>query len=143
MKVGLIETCKEIVALQDDFILDMEYFEDASNLCGTSYCIAGRLAHLDDYPKEFMEEFEFITSNEGVFNCARYSTTKIGDTDTPYFADSETWSFLFSELWPDNLIAAKERAQYVIDNGGIPEGWCLDEAEEAMDEDGRLFWSKS
>ena len=64
MKVGLIETCKEIVALEDDFILDMGYFENSCNKCGTSYCIAGRLAHLDGYPKEF----GYITCDEETFN---------------------------------------------------------------------------
>ena len=134
MKVGLIETCKEIVALEDNFILDMGDFEDAGHECGTSYCIAGRLAHLDGYPKGFAGHYSG-------FNYEGYSLHKIGSR----FATSEgneVWSFLFSAWWPDSLLAAKERAQYVMDTGGVPIGWSYKEATGDLDDGELLEWSK-
>lgn len=121
MKTGIINTCKEILELKDDFTLDMCMFERDIH-CGTSYCIAGRLAYLDNYPKKFYDcDYE-------VFEYLAYSLFKIehGGCEFSSGSDSPIWTFLFGEEWPSCLEHAKRRAQYLIDNKGqVPEWFCV------------------
>ena len=115
MKTGLISTCKEIVALED-FNIEMKRFE-GENDCGTCYCVAGRLAMLDGHPEKYYRQF--------AFDYVEYSYNKLeASYDSRTEDDVRLWYFLFSEQWSDSLKDAKERAQYVIDNGGsIPKHW--------------------
>jgi hypothetical protein len=107
------ETLKRILELKDDFKLDLTMFKrgNSQNECSTSYCIAGRLAYLDNYPEEYSDGlfFDYISYSSDLIEVHRL--------------DSALWKFLFSGNWPNSLIHAKERAQYVLDTGDVPEGW--------------------
>lgn len=124
MKTGLIETCKEIVELED-FNLNMSKFK-AENECGTAYCIAGRLAALDGYPDGYEDEYGYTVDG---FDYIVYSYEKIGEEYCDYEEVSANWWFLFDQDWPNSLEDAKRRAQYIIDNGKIPDDFNGDVKE--------------
>ncbi len=116
----ILETCKRILELEE-FNLEMKTFcSDRLRLkeehtCGTSYCISGRLAHLDGYPREYIDE-------KVKFNYGSYSLDLVQ-------YDTTIWRFLFSPSWNNSLEHAKKRAQYIIDHKSAPEdwdgfGWC-------------------
>ena len=107
MNDKLKQTLERILALEDDFKLEMGSFETV-NSCGTSYCIAGILAAKDNYPKQF------ISDVTGKIEYIRYSYDLVNGSD-------DIWDFLFSIQWPNCLAHAKKRAQYVLDNGDAPE----------------------
>ena len=118
MNPKLKDTLERIVALEDNFILDMKDFKSTPHECDTSYCIAGRLAYLDGYPEKYKK-------SDNRFYYCNYS----GDLlCSEMFSD--LWYFIFSSGWEDSLSHAKSRAQYVLDNDGeIPKGWCGDFVE--------------
>jgi hypothetical protein len=119
------QTAKRIMEL-GDFDVDMVCFSNISNHssledlrrkaheCGTTFCIAGRLAHIDGFPEAYWcgDHFDFTG----------YSTDQCG-----HGLMSEEWDFLFSMSWPDSLQAAKERAGYVLEHDDSP---CVSEWEE-------------
>lgn len=82
--------------------------------CGTTFCIAGRLAHLDGFPEEYWCEDHF--------DFTGYSTDLCG-----HGLMSEEWDFLFNMNWPDSLQEAKKRATYVLLHDHSP---CMSEWEE-------------
>lgn len=75
--------------------------------CGTAFCIAGRLAALDDFPDEYWKDDHF--------DFRGYSTDLCG-----FNLMSDEWRFLFEAFWPDSLDAAKERAAYVLEHNDCP-----------------------
>ncbi|KPW03219.1 hypothetical protein AN390_01294 [Pseudoalteromonas sp. P1-11] len=118
-------TAKRILELEP-FEVDMVCFSNISNHsslenlrqraneCGTTFCIAGRLAHIDGFPDEYWCEDHF--------NFTGYSTELCGHS-----LMSEEWDFLFSMNWPDSLQAAKRRAAYVLEHDASP---CKSEWED-------------
>lgn len=86
---------------------DPEYMERKAHECGTTFCLAGRLAALDGFPTKFW--------SEDVFSFTHYSSDICG-----YGFFSTEWDFLFAPWWPDDLDAAKERAAYVLEHGSAP-----------------------
>ncbi|GEK54221.1 hypothetical protein [Pseudoalteromonas espejiana] len=118
-------TAKRILELEP-FEVDMVCFSNISNHtslenlrqraneCGTTFCIAGRLAHIDGFPQEFWCEDHF--------DFTGYSTELCGKG-----LMSEEWDFLFSMNWPDSLIEAKKRAAYVLKHDASP---CTSEWED-------------
>lgn len=103
----------------EDFDVDMVYFSNIANHlsledlrreaheCGTTFCIAGRLAHIDGFPEAYWCEDHF--------DFTHYSSDICG-----YDFFSTEWDFLFAPWWPDDLDAAKERAAYVLEHGSAP-----------------------
>lgn len=108
------ETLQRIIDLEP-FHIDMTNFcsEDKvlqEHVCGTTYCIAGRLAHLDEYP----EEYRGVWGEE--FNYDLYSASLLdSNREIPGL-----WSYLFDPCWPDDLESAKDRARYVLENERLP-----------------------
>lgn len=112
------ETAKRIIEVlnYDEFELNMDTYNSDGRIlentivgedtCGTSFCLAGWLAHKDDYPTEF-----FLY---GRFDHDEYANSLLdGDSDFE-------WEFLFGPRWPNDKEAAIKRAQYVVDNGTHP-----------------------
>lgn len=108
-KDALKITCERIVAL-DDFEINMaNYIDTHDNV--TSYCIAGRLAYLDEYPEEYMVD--------GVFDNSAYIWGRLfgvvnDNYDINQILEIKLW--LFATKWPDSLEHAKARAQKLLDN---------------------------
>lgn len=126
----LRKTCERIVALEDNFILKMGSFTSlhhnvddhqiilsGEHPCGTTYCIAGILAHLDGYPEQYSER------DRSDFDYHAYIIGSLMD-DIPgsrltHYHYNE---WLFSSSWPNSLEYAKIRAQYLLDHDfRIPE----------------------
>lgn len=114
------ETAKRILDFPEDMNLHMASYSskpvselvDRKHTCGTTFCAAGFLAHLDNYPKEYR-------NSHNAFSYIAYSEDLIGDErDTPEF--SNNWKFLFSEIWPDDLTCLKKRAAYVLEHDDVP-----------------------
>lgn len=109
------QTAKRILELEDNFKLNMTMFCSLNNSlneeheCGTTYCLAGILAHQDGYPKEY------ISCISGYFFYWSYSEDLIG-----FGIEENEWRFLFSEFWSNSLEHAKKRAQYVLENDACP-----------------------
>ena len=124
MNISIMDTCKEILELEDNFELDMSvYYEHTDKYGNTSYCIAGRLAYLDGYPKAF---YNNLTNK---FDYLSYSLSKLGDPDwkTKVGSKNPAWVFLFEEEWPNSLNHAERRAQYLLDNQGqVPDWFYID-----------------
>lgn len=106
------EVAKRVIEiLDDDFILDMEVFNNNADgddvSCGTAFCLAGWMAYKDKYPKEFHEYYGFdhTSYSEYISGCNN---------------GSDKWEFLFGGDWSNDRTKAKARAQYVIDNDGCP-----------------------
>lgn len=81
--------------------------------CGTTYCLAGMQARLDNYPSEFVESLE-------IFNYRAYSRWKCG-----FNVDTNEWIFIYGGHWPDTRESAIARCQYIVANGAPPpqENW--------------------
>lgn len=106
------KTAHRILNLED-FDVDMVCFSNIANHlslenlrrraheCGTTFCIAGRLAHIDGFPEAYWREDHFDFTSYSSDLCGHYFT-------------SAEWDFLFSMSWPDSLQAAKDRATYVL-----------------------------
>ena len=113
------ETAKRIIEVlkSDEFELDMQFFNSSEDkrvehTCGTTFCAAGFLDNLDNYPKEYR-------NSHNAFSYIAYSEDLIGDVrGTPEF--SNNWKFLFSEIWPDDLTCLKKRAAYVLEHDDVP-----------------------
>lgn len=108
------ETLQRIIDLEP-FHINMTAFcsEDKvlqEHTCGTTYCIAGRLAHLDNYPDEYRD------SPHEDFNYDAYSTDILDDSK----GIQGLWTYLFDPGWPDDLESAKDRARYVLENERLP-----------------------
>lgn len=103
--------------LTQDFTLNMICYKNIKE-CGTSYCLAGYLAMLDNYPKEFRD---IVTSDnliEEEFNYHKYSNSLIDN--------KMEWSFLFNPLNSNSKEDAKTRCNYILEHGKIPEtDWQL------------------
>lgn len=80
------------------------------NVCDTSFCIAGHLAHEDGYPEQFFYKSPY---NKEVFDYGAYSKELIGDR---YLA----WDFFFSSNWSDDIELARKRMEFVVKEGYIP-----------------------
>jgi hypothetical protein len=107
---------QRIIGFTDTFKLRMGSFcadeakAMADKACDTTFCLAGWLAHLDDYPKQYL-----LAAGNG-FNYLTYSYDLIGSTESDRY-----WHWLFDDYWDDDLYQAKARAQYVLNhNGNIP-----------------------
>lgn len=103
------EVAKRVIEiLDDDFILDMEVFNNADGddvSCGTAFCLVGWMAYKDKYPKEFYDDYGFnhVAYSESISGCK-----------------GDEWEFLFGGDWSNDRTKAKARAQYVIDNDDCP-----------------------
>lgn len=80
------------------------------NVCGTTFCIAGYLAHDDGYPKEY------CGPGNGWFSYNSYASDLIGVAS----AGSKEFQFFFSPCWADVEDAARERMEFVLEHGVIP-----------------------
>jgi len=117
-----LAVAKRGLALPETFTLRMESYCSTphatftlpkANACNTSFCFAGYLAALDDYPSEYR------TDKAPYFKHYGYSLDLLGIQES--YAN-RAWYFLFSHEWPDTFKDLKERCQYVIDNDGeVPE----------------------
>lgn len=142
----LVETAKKILALPEvKHSVNMRKFHDGAalkeenlekikkqpNKCGTAFCIAGWLALYDDFPVKHRTLNPESPSEVFGFDYVRYS-----EELTSFNTEELEWKFLFDDFWPNSLKAAKERAQYVVDNHGeIPDLDCWVEAYGYTDED--------
>lgn len=79
--------------------------------CGTCFCLAGWLAHIDEYPVKY----RYGSGN--LFDHTAYMYDLVSGEGEDILKKTE---FLFSVNWPDDLAEAKRRAQYVLDNGTYP-----------------------
>ena len=113
------KTCERILAL-DDFDIYMGAFK-TEHECGTSYCIAGRLAFLDGFPSEFNYFFKFTRIPK--FSFSQYSWSLIQHNEM-------IWSWLFDSSWPNSLEHAKQRAAYLIKYGAVPYDFTLLRTED-------------
>lgn len=112
------QTAKRIMELET-FEVDMVCFSSINNHlslenlrreaheCGTTFCIAGRLAFIDGFPEAYWDEDHF--------DFTGYSADVCGHSIM-----SDEWDFMFSMNWPDDLNAAKERAAYVLEFDKCP-----------------------
>lgn len=132
MPYQLIQTAKRILRLEETFQLDMSIYctngddlerllDKAEHSCGTSYCLAGYLAHADGYPKKY----RYADSIGPAFDYTKYSKVLIGED--PNTHTSANWDWLFDSEWENSFEQAKARAQYVVDNHCIPEDFDPDE----------------
>lgn len=103
------QTAKRIIdALNsDNFKLDMFSYTDESE-CGTTFCLAGWLAHKDDYPEDYL-------SGTGAFNYGAYAADLVGRGR--YYESL----FLFSSYWPNDKEAAIKRCEYVLKHDDCPD----------------------
>ena len=90
--------------------LDMSMYQSGSPFCGSSFCMLGDLAHSD---KDFRAVYAL---GDAISPYVTYSEEKLGLS-----MGSMKWSWLFSPMWDNDIGHAKERCQYVIDNGKVPE----------------------
>lgn len=126
------KTAQRILDLLVDphFILDMQTFssleDDMPTLynstseapCGTTFCLAGALAHQDGYPEEYRVEIGFTS-----FRYLDYSLDLLGVRN----GGSRLWNFLFDDRWDNNFDNAVLRAKYVLKYGKAPESWFYDD----------------
>ena len=84
--------------------------------CGTSYCIAGRLAFLNGYPDEF--KLAIDSNGKYEFSYDAYSSSLVEKSGI-------FWSWLFDASWPNSLDHAKQRASYLIKHGAVPHDFKL------------------
>lgn len=120
-------TAKRLIELPETFNLDMRSFCEIEKFdkaiapkpeCGTSFCGAGYLAAIDEYPEDFWEHS--LCAEHREFNYSKYSDSLIGDKElTPNF--DEKWEFLFSCCWPNSFKSLKARAQYALDTDDVPD----------------------
>lgn len=119
------------VDLEEDFKLNFSsycskpYDDNTINECSTSFCFAGRLAHQDGYPEEYVNEYSFLEEGTS-FAYYDYSCNLIDKNATHAELDLDTiWSFFFHEDWPNCFDSLKARCQFVLDNGYVPfrEDW--------------------
>lgn len=87
--------------------LEDKVYDASNHLCGTTYCLAGKLAAEDGYP----EQFRNLISNNNFFNHTEYVNEYL---EFPCSLDE----FIFSGHWPNDLDQAKKRAQLMLDNAG-------------------------
>lgn len=81
-------------------------YEPTNHPCGTTYCLAGKLAADDGYPEAYRDLI-----SRGFFRHQAYIARHLE-------IDSTIEDFLFDAEWPDDLDQAKKRAQLVLDNTG-------------------------
>ena len=107
MDTKYVEVAKRCLDRLGQYNMDMVNFK-TEDACGTSFCMLGDLAAQDGYPGG--------EGSEIFFDYYRYGEELIGK-----HSSSLEWEWLFDASWSNNLQAAKERCQYVIDNGKAPD----------------------
>lgn len=81
-----------------------------TNVCNTTFCLAGYLAYDDKHPYDFYEK----TCDGFEFDHYAYSCDLLGGNA------GLIWEFFFSSYWSNNVSAAEDRMQFVIEHGRIP-----------------------
>lgn len=107
MNTKYVEVAKRCLDRLGKYDMDMANFI-SEGACGTSFCMLGDLAAQDGYPGEEVSEV--------CYSYYEYGEELIGKNSS-----SPEWEWLFDAGWSNNLQAAKERCQYVIDNGKAPD----------------------
>lgn len=130
MDVFAVEVAKRILNITEHFEIRMTEFIGADSPsevigvpvheCKTTFCIAGYLAHKDNYPKKYRIHGD--DPKPFAFDYHSYSYALLGRKGRS-MVNNSVWSWFFSSAWDDSIEQAKFRAQYVVDNGYVPQDY--------------------
>lgn len=105
------QVAKRLLSVIGDFRLNMELYKGKSD-CGTTYCLLGYLAHVDNYPERYLKRV--FWKDDPIFLYEDYKNDLIARNYKRFD------TFLFHGHWNSGLDLAKARCQYVLDHNDTP-----------------------
>ncbi|WP_304634080.1 hypothetical protein [Pseudoalteromonas sp.] len=139
-------TAFRILTMLGEFKLDMQTFCSVNPMkkrpeprCGTTFCLLGWLAFVDNYPDKF-KEYDVDEELIG-FDFRAYADVLLNQ-------DKVMYHFLFDGDWPSDWELAERRAHHVLLHGTFPDidtwvrEWGLPRKAELAKEENKN-WLKS
>jgi hypothetical protein len=89
--------------------------DNLNHKCGSTGCVIGHCSVLDTEPLPKFDE-------GGNINFAQWSEDWFG---LNLYGSDLIWDFMFSSNWSNYKEQIIKRMEYVLNNGAIPEEWCM------------------